>query len=48
MKLLAQSQHGVPLGGVRAALPAAPGDLADRSGPALYSLLAALGACQSP
>jgi 4-hydroxy-tetrahydrodipicolinate synthase len=46
MKLLAQSRHGVPLGGVRAPLPLGPVDIVDRFGPALADLLAVLEAGQ--
>jgi 4-hydroxy-tetrahydrodipicolinate synthase len=42
MKLLAQARHGVPLGGVRAPLPVAPGDIAGRFGPQLAGLMAGL------
>jgi 4-hydroxy-tetrahydrodipicolinate synthase len=42
MKLLAQSRHGVDLGGVRAPLPAAPAQIADEFGPRLADLLAEL------
>jgi 4-hydroxy-tetrahydrodipicolinate synthase len=48
MKLLAESRHGVPLGGVRAPLPPAPEDVASRFGPALNSLLAELESGQLP
>ncbi|MCW2909802.1 MAG: dihydrodipicolinate synthase family protein [Actinomycetia bacterium] len=42
MKLLAESRHGVSLGGVRAPLPAGPGDIVRRFGPRLADLLAEL------
>jgi len=42
MKLLAQSRHGVSLGGVRAPLPGAPADIASQLGPRLVDLLAEL------
>jgi 4-hydroxy-tetrahydrodipicolinate synthase len=42
IKLLAQSRHGVPLGGVRAPMPAAPDGIGRRLGPRLADLMAEL------
>ena len=42
IKLLAQSRHGVALGGVRAPMPAAPDGIARRLGPRLADLMAEL------
>jgi dihydrodipicolinate synthase/N-acetylneuraminate lyase len=42
IKLLAQSRHGVPLGGVRVPMPAAPDGIARRFGPRLADLMAEL------
>jgi 4-hydroxy-tetrahydrodipicolinate synthase len=42
IKLLAESRHGVPLGGVRAPMPAAPDGIARRLAPRLADLMAEL------